>query len=101
MTYPLTVNYSTSLKDLIKKGNYDYVNENITEINFPSEETGKSKIEVELLGFDRDISSKDVLVEIAAKGLQPLTLKELLYLGIKYPDLQRKDWIVALEIGRA
>jgi hypothetical protein len=31
-----------------------------------------------------------------AKGLQPLTLKELLHLGVKYPDLQRKDWIVAL-----
>ena len=94
MTYTLTVNYDTSIKDLIKKGKYNYVNSDITEVNFPSEEKGESKIEVELLGFSEPISSIDVLKEMKLKGLQALTLKELLHLGIKYPDLQR--WIVAL-----
>ena len=96
MTYKLTVNYDTSIESLIEQGKYDWANSDINETNFPSEEAGKSKIEVELVGFDKNISSGDAQGKIIKMGLEPLTLKELLHLGIKYPSLQQENPIVAL-----
>lgn len=34
-TYPISVNYTRTLADMIKAGKYDWVNNKITEKNFP------------------------------------------------------------------
>src|SRR5258706_720221 len=94
--YPVNVDYSASLEQLVKAGKYDWFNDDITGRNFPSSEKGTAQVLVYLVNFNRDINSEDVVKELDRQGLRPATLKELLALGASYPDLQRKDLIVAL-----
>jgi hypothetical protein len=95
-SYPVNVDYSASVEQLIKAGKYDWFNDDITGRNFPSSEKGTAQVIVYLVNFDRDISSENAVKELDRQGLRPATLKELLALGATYPDLQRKDLIVAL-----
>lgn len=95
-SYPVNVDYSASVEQLIKNGKYDWFNDDITGRNFPSSEKGTAQVVVYLVNFDHDISSEDAVKELDRQGLRPATLKELLALGSTYPDLQRKDLIVAL-----
>lgn len=95
-SYPVNVDYSASVEQLIKVGKYDWFNDDIKGGNFPSSEKGTAQVLVYLVNFDRDISSEDAVKELDRQGLRPATLKELLALGATYPDLQRKDLIVAL-----
>ena len=64
MTYPLTIDYSQSIKSLIKRGDYAWASKNINETNFPSSENGEVKIGVELISFGEDKSSENALKEI-------------------------------------
>src|SRR5258706_591723 len=93
--YPVNVDYSASLEQLVKAGKYDWFNDDITGRNFPSSEKGTAQVLVYLVNFNRDINSEDVVKELDRQGLRPATLKELLALGASYPDLQRKDLIVS------
>ena len=95
-SYTVTVNHDQTVKQLIKAGKYDWINDDITDINFPSDEEGKAQLEIFLLSFNRHISSEDAIEKIDKQGLRPATLKELLGLGSQHPDLQRKNPIVAL-----
>src|SRR5258706_2548056 len=94
--YSVDVDYSASLEQLVKAGKYDWFNDDITGRNYPSSEKGTAQVLVYLVSFNRDINSEDVVKELDRQGLRPATLKELLALGASYPDLQRKDLIVAL-----
>ena len=94
-TYTVTVDYSKSVTELVKEGKYDWANDDITADHFPSKEKGTKRIKIALFKFDHDISGEDVIRKMG-KGFRPASLKEILSLGAQYPDLQRKDWIVAL-----
>ncbi len=96
----LVVDYTRTLKQMIADGNYDWVNGNVTEENFPiAKELKGKKVEVstKLFHFNRSISSKDAIAEMDKDGFRPATLEELLALGEKHPELQRQFPIVALD----
>lgn len=95
----LTVNYDISLGTMIAAGNYDWVDDNIIGKHFPISENGKAEVLVELVHFDRTISTDDATLELARRGLRPATLAELLAYGAKFPEDQRKFPIVALGTG--
>ncbi len=92
----LSVNYKTKLSALIKQGNYDYVNSEITDENFPTDKKGKTELEVELFDLDTRKSTDAVLALMDKAGLRPATMVELLSFGAQYPDEQRRYPIVAL-----
>ena len=94
--FPTTVNYNLSVSDLVKAGEYNWSNSDITEKNFRSEENGTQSVELRLVHFNRVISSEDALKELDRMGLRPATLKELLTFGSTYKEEQRKHPIVAL-----
>ncbi len=94
--YTLTINYSRSVEDGVKAGEYDWSNKEITSSHFPNEEIGIKKVSIELVHFGRDIEANEVLSELDKMNLRPAILKELLTLGEKHPDLQRKFSIIAL-----
>lgn len=98
VAYTVTVNYDRTVEEMLEAGQYDWSNDNITADNFPlpNGKAGAEIIEVELIHFDRYISSEDAIAEMAKRGLRPATLAELLALGEQYPDLQREFPIVAL-----
>jgi hypothetical protein len=92
----LPVNYDFSLPEMIAAGRYDWANSDITAKRFPTAETGTKEIVVEVAHFGCNMSSEDVVKELAKRGLRPANLAELLAYGAAYPEEQRKYPIVAL-----
>ena len=94
--YTLTINYNRSVEDGVKAGKYDWSNSDITSSHFSSEETGTKEVSIELIHFGRDMVIDEALSELDRMGLRPATIKELLPLGEKHPDLQKEFPIIAL-----
>jgi hypothetical protein len=92
----VTVNYDLSVKDAIAAGSYDWKNDDITAKNFRSLRTGTADLEIILVKFDDAMSFEDVFRELDKQGLRAAELPELLAFGEKYPDVQRRFWVVAL-----
>ena len=80
-----------TLKSLIKKNKFDWVNPNITSENFPPQ--GKIE-EVELIDFKKALTTNEVIKLLAEQGFRPATIYELLTWSQK--NWNGKDWIVAL-----
>jgi len=94
--YVVTVNHDLSLAAMIRAGQYDWVNSDITSDHFPIKDEEGTKDALELVHFERYIESDDVLRELDRRGLRSATIEELLAFGAKYPELQRQFPIVAL-----
>jgi hypothetical protein len=94
--FPVVVNYNRTIEQLVKAGKYDWSNPDITSKNFPSNKKGNAQVSIQLVHFDRTMTSDEVLKELDKQGLRPATLPELLAFGAKYPDKQREFPIVAL-----
>lgn len=94
-TYPITVDYSKSLDEMIEAGNYDWVNTEITDKHFPIKRRKKT-IDIELVNYNTSMKSDDILKDLNKRGLRPATLPELLAFGTTHPDRQRDVPIVAL-----
>ncbi len=94
--YVVTVNYDRSVEDGVKAGKYYWTDKRITSDRFPSNEVGNKEVSIELVHFGKNMKTDEVLSELDRAGLRPATLKELLALGEKVPDLQRESPISAL-----
>ena len=105
--FPVTIDYTHSLAQMIAAGKYDSINPDITDKYFPSPSiptglppsTGsgqatKVDLKLELVHLNRTISSNDAVQELKKQGLRPATLPELLAFGATYPEEQRKYPIV-------
>jgi hypothetical protein len=95
-TYPLSVDYGRSVEDGVKAGRYDWVNPDITSKNFPTKRKGTAKVAVELIRFNRYISTDEALRELNRMGYRPAKLHVLLAFGEKYQEFQREFPVVAL-----
>ncbi len=94
--YLAEVDYSQSLQTMIKAGKYDWVNQDITEEKFPFVNTGIETAKLQLVHLDRYATNQEVAKEIEEQGFRVAELPWLLFLGARYPDLQRKFPIIAL-----
>jgi hypothetical protein len=94
----IVIDYSMTLADMIEAGRYDWKSDNITEKHFPHSEMGKVRWQrdVQLIHFNRIISSDDVEKELDKMGLRPGMIEELLAFGATFPETQRKFPVVAL-----
>lgn len=92
----IIIDYSLSLAEMIAVGRYDWTNNDITANRFPISGNDKTDIVVELVHFDRTISTGDAVDEMRLRGLRPAALAELLAYGATFPEDQRKFPIVAL-----
>lgn len=96
ITYPVTVDYGKSLREMIAAGQYDFQNGDITAKHFPITGTGQVEVELHLVHLNRVVSTDTVLAELDRRNLRPATIAELLALGAKYPNLQKEFPVVAL-----
>jgi len=94
--FSVLVDYGRSVADLVADGKYDWKNDDVNDKNFPDFRPRKGTVEVQLIHFNRVISTENVLNELDRQGLKAADLHTLLSLGAKYPDLQREFPIVAL-----
>ena len=92
----IVVDYSMTLAEMIATGHYDWVNSDITAERFPIKRNGKVETAVELIHFNRVISSGDAEKELDKMGLRPARIEELLAFGATFPEIQRKFPIIAL-----
>lgn len=97
--FPITVDYSQSLDDMVRAGRYEHVAPLISKFSV----TGQGRVETEALlvhfptGRDLTISSSEAARGIVRMGLIPAKIEHLLALGAAHPDLQREFVIVALD----
>jgi hypothetical protein len=96
-TFPIIVDYSKSLAEMIKVGNYDWVHSGIREKCVPFHcKLTKTELNFELVSYNRFIKSDKVVRDLDNCGLRPATLPKLLVFGSTYPDKQRDFSIIAL-----
>lgn len=93
--FTVMVNYDLPLKEMIKAGEYDWVNSDITQKYFPVKGNGQAERELILVHFGRSMSSDKVLNELTRQGLKPAKIEDLLALGSLRKELQRKFPIIA------
>lgn len=93
--FHIVVNHAESLAQMITVGNYDWVNSNISEKNFPVKGKGQVELNVELVHYGKSMNSGNIVQDMASRGLRPAILPELLAFGAAYPDKQREFPIVA------
>ena len=95
--FPISIDYSKSLAQMIQAGKYDYVDPDITEAYFPKGKAGgKAEFNLELFHPNKAMSSDQVLVEMKNRNLRPAELPMGLAFAEKYPEEQRKVPIVIL-----
>jgi hypothetical protein len=97
--FPITVDYSRTLEEMIKAGKYDYVNSSINSTNFPIDQSksGTETLEAVIVHLDKYVKDTETVLKLMdKKGLRPATLPELLALGEQYPELQREPLLFAL-----
>lgn len=92
----IVIDYLMTLEEMIVAGGYDWKHDAITSERFPLSGEGKVERIVELIHFNRTISSDEVERELDKMGLRPATIEELLAFGATFPETQRKSSIVAL-----
>lgn len=98
-TYPLIVDYGRSVEDAVKLGRYGWASGDINTCNFPTKRKEREKtpdVAMELVHFNRVVSTDEALRELDRMGYRPAKLRELLAFGEKYPEVQREFPVVAL-----
>lgn len=95
--FTLTLEGAYKVSELVKQGKYDWVNDWITDECFPLEfESLPMRHTIELVEFEHDSTSEEVLAEFERLELERPTYEDALYFGIQYPEEQRKYPIVFL-----
>jgi hypothetical protein len=93
----LTVGEKATTEEMVRAGEYNYANENITTANFPITRRGPRKLY--LVHFKKDMDTKEVEAAVAAMGDKELAkVEDLLAVGAhpKHKELQREFPIICL-----
>ena len=94
-TFPIKVDYSKSVEEMIAAGNYEgYIPEMIKDCPISGE--GIQERELVLVRIDGEMYIDSVRIALMQRGLRAAYLEELLALGEQHPDLQRRYPSMAL-----
>lgn len=85
-----------TIRRLLKEGNYDWQNADVSDKHFPQRRVGNVKIIMRLISFKRVIGTDGVLKKLEKLELRPANPAELLTLGSMHPWLQHRYPIIAL-----
>ena len=86
--------YTTS--ELVKRGNYTWVNNFVCDEKFPLEFHKPVNQTIELVKFNHSPTTTEVFQEFVRRGLKRPTFEDMLYFGVKHPEEQRTYTIVFL-----
>lgn len=92
----IIINDGTKASDLIRRGIYNWVHDDITDNSFPIAEHSSRARTIELLGFDHDMQSVDVLAEFYRLKRERPTYEDALTFGKDYPQVQTKNIVAFL-----
>ncbi len=94
--HQITIGCYKSLDEVIKAGQYDWHDDDITSEHFPITESVQTDIEIFLVHRDKSEDSQKLIDEMSTGDYRPATHEELLALGAQRPELQGKFPIIAL-----
>ena len=97
--HPVIVDYGQTLEQMVGAGKYDWANLDITQEHFPVSGNGKAERTLELVHFNRVMTTDQALEELDKQDFRLATIEELLAFGATYPEIQREFPIV--ELGSA
>lgn len=95
-SFTIFYDWEISFYEMVKAGNYLYVEPEIIKENFPLDDEGKTEEDIFILHFDRAITSEQAIAEMDKQGLRPATSTHALHFGSRYPEEQRKYPIIFL-----
>lgn len=90
----LVIDYSKSLADMIKIGEYDWVHPDINAKHFPIRGNGVVDVEVIPIHLNEDMSDDRISVMLKQRGLRDAILPELLAYGKKRQELLSQILII-------
>lgn len=96
-SYDVDVDYEMNVDDVVRLGRYYWVNDEITEENFPVVRKGSAHIRVDLFHFNRRIASGDAIFRVNRSDCRSADLRELLAFSRQHPNVQCRFPIVALD----
>jgi hypothetical protein len=80
--FPVTVDFSLSLAEMIRAGNYFYVNFTPSETSQPQQESkATQEVNIEFVEFNQNSEMQTMLDKFDNDGLRPASLPEFLALG--------------------
>ena len=82
--------------EFITREKYKWVNEVITDKRFPIERHSPQRRLVELVKFNRDMTSEEILAEFKHRGLERPTYEDVFVFGDTYPRRGRRRPVVFL-----
>ncbi len=113
-TYKVIVDYSMTLAEMIKAGNYDWVNDAIVK-RFKIQGSGKHAFDLVLVTVpeilewliaqgqaseeqiaEKWVTTRQVIAYLSSHGLLAALIEHLLAFGAAYPELKRQFQIIAL-----
>lgn len=95
--FPIEVNYSKSLDEMISEANFDYLNSQITAEHFPIQGNDIQLVNLRLVKIENPSSTATVLNLIKNLNLTPAKIEQLVAFATQYPDFQKTGYpIVAL-----
>lgn len=92
----LSVNYALVYRELIRAGNYGWVDPDLEQSYDSLSTSGLSELEVFLFPICQPARTNEVLSDLEAKNFQVGDLRLLLALGIEFPGEPKEGSIVAL-----
>ncbi len=99
-TYPVTVNYARTVEDIAKHADFyldNWYRHHFNSRDIPVKRTGIHEVTVEIVHFNREISTDEALRELDRMGLRPADLHELLAYGEKYRKPDSSKPVAALD----
>ncbi len=94
--YPVIIDYKKSIKEMVLAGQYDRKCSDINANNFSITGEGIVQINLELIHFNRLISSEDILIYFEKNYLRPAMIEELLAFGATYFEIQQKFPVIGI-----
>ena len=89
--FRLKSNENCTTEKMIIAGNYDYVNRNVNGKNFPMRPRLAGTRIIEMIKFNHESTSEDVIAEAKRRGLERPTYEDALNFGEQFPEKQKKQ----------
>jgi hypothetical protein len=93
--YPVTVDTDLDLDQMVQAAGLQRIGQQLTAANFPHPRQGQIRVDLQLHGFGRSLSTEGALEEMARLGCRPATAPELIALAATHDKLP-DEFIVAL-----
>ena len=79
------------INGMIDAGHCDDVADDIVELDIPVQGSGKVKVELVLVQFDKIMTSEQVVAELEKRGLEPARYEHLIAFFARYSDIDLGD----------